>query len=151
VGFLSQVTRVTAQIGIAGFEWIILLIIIAIVLLLGPTKLPELARGIGKAIGEFRRGKMEIEKEIKRELAEVPTPGGVQTVVEISPRVLDAAKELGIDVLGRKERDLKVAIIKSLDTAAEEQLKSVARALGLTVDGLDLDQLKDKIIQALGI
>lgn len=149
--FLSQVGKVTAQIGITGFEWIILLIIIAIVLLLGPTKLPELARGIGKAIGEFRRGKMEIEKEIKKELAEVPTPAGAQTVVEISPKLVEAAKELGVDVLGRKERDLKVAIVKTLDTAAEEQLKAVARALGITPEGLDLDQLKDKIVQALGI
>lgn len=149
--FLHQGIGLTAQIGVTGIEWIILLIIIAIVLLLGPTKLPELARGIGKAIGEFRRGKMEIEKELKKELAQTPSAAGVQTVVEISPRIVDAAKELGIDILDKKERDLKVAIIRSLDTAAEDKLSSVARALGLRVEGLDLDQLKDKIIQALGV
>jgi sec-independent protein translocase protein TatA len=151
VDFLHQGIGLTAQIGVTGIEWIILLIIIAIVLLLGPTKLPELARGIGKAIGEFRRGKMEIEKELKKELAQTPSAAGVQTVVEISPRIVDAAKELGIDILDKKERDLKVAIIRSLDTAAEDKLSSVARALGLRVEGLDLDQLKDKIIQALGV
>ena len=40
----------TAQLP-SGFEWIILLIIIAVLLLFGPQKLPELARGFGRAIG----------------------------------------------------------------------------------------------------
>ncbi|MFQ5837382.1 MAG: twin-arginine translocase TatA/TatE family subunit [Thermoplasmata archaeon] len=148
--FLSQLSNITAQLP-RGFEIIILLVIVAILLLIGPKKLPELARGIGKALGEFRRGRMEIEKEIKRELAQTPPVPEAQKVVEISPRILDAAKQLGIDVLGRKERDLKVAIIKSLDTIAEEKLESLGKALGLKTEGLDTEELKDSINEALGI
>ncbi len=148
--FLSQFARSSSLI-IANFEWIILLVIIAIVLLLGPTKLPELARGIGKAIGEFRRGRMEVERELKKELSETPTLPEAQKVVEISPRILDAARQLGIDVLGKKERDLKVSIIKSLDTLAKEKLESLAKTLGFKGAGLDADQLKDRIIENLGI
>lgn len=139
----------TTTLQILSIEWIILFAIIALVLLLGPTKLPELARGIGKALGEFRRGKMEIEQEIKRELLEAPP--GKQLTVEISPKLLEAAKKLGIDVLGRKERDLKVAIIKSMDTASEDILREVASVLDIRHRGLDLDQLKDRIAEALGI
>jgi sec-independent protein translocase protein TatA len=42
-----------------------LLIVFAVILLLfGATKLPELARSLGKASGEFKKARMESEKEI---------------------------------------------------------------------------------------
>jgi len=37
----------------------------AILLLFGASKLPELARSMGKATGEFKKAKIESEKEIK--------------------------------------------------------------------------------------
>ncbi len=44
-----------------------LIIILAIVLLLfGAKKLPELARGLGRGVGEFQKAKNEIDKEIKQ-------------------------------------------------------------------------------------
>ncbi len=42
-----------------------LLIVFAVILLLfGASKLPELARSFGKAAGEFKKARMESEKEI---------------------------------------------------------------------------------------
>lgn len=42
-----------------------LLIIFAVILLLfGASKLPELARSFGKAAGEFKKARMESEKEV---------------------------------------------------------------------------------------
>jgi TatA/E family protein of Tat protein translocase len=38
-----------------GF-WEIVIILIIILILFGPKKLPELARSIGKAINEYKRG-----------------------------------------------------------------------------------------------
>ncbi|MFQ5475892.1 MAG: twin-arginine translocase TatA/TatE family subunit [Nitrosopumilus sp.] len=49
---------------IAGQEWIIV-IIIAVVLIFGAKKIPELAKTFGKAKGEFEKGKIEGEKELK--------------------------------------------------------------------------------------
>ncbi len=49
---------------IVGIEWIIALVLAVILLLLGPKKIPALARGIGRAIGEFRRAKRESDGEI---------------------------------------------------------------------------------------
>ena len=49
---------------IAGQEWIIL-IVVAVVLIFGARKIPELARTFGKAKGEFEKGKIEGEKELK--------------------------------------------------------------------------------------
>lgn len=44
----------------------LVLILIAALFLFGPTKLPELARSLGKAAGEFKKAQMETEYELKR-------------------------------------------------------------------------------------
>lgn len=49
---------------IAGQEWIILIIVV-VVLIFGARKIPQLARTFGKAKGEFEKGKLEGEKELK--------------------------------------------------------------------------------------
>ena len=45
-----------------GSEWIIIFIIV--LLLFGAKKLPELARGLGKSMGEFKRAREDFEREI---------------------------------------------------------------------------------------
>jgi sec-independent protein translocase protein TatA len=47
-----------------GPELIILVIVIG-VLIFGVKKIPELAKTFGKAKGEFEKGKIEAEKELK--------------------------------------------------------------------------------------
>ncbi|MEX0994659.1 MAG: twin-arginine translocase TatA/TatE family subunit [Balneolaceae bacterium] len=50
--------------GIGGFEWV--LIVLAILLLFGAKRIPELARGLGQGIKEFRKASDDIRKEIDR-------------------------------------------------------------------------------------
>jgi sec-independent protein translocase protein TatA len=45
-----------------GMEWI--LIALAILLLFGGKKIPELMKGLGKGISEFKKGKNDIEKDL---------------------------------------------------------------------------------------
>ncbi|MCV0411444.1 twin-arginine translocase TatA/TatE family subunit [Nitrosarchaeum sp.] len=49
---------------IQGQEWIFI-IIIAVVFIFGAKKIPELAKTFGKAKGEYEKGKIEGEKELK--------------------------------------------------------------------------------------
>ncbi len=49
---------------IQGQEWIFI-IVIAVVFIFGAKKIPELAKTLGKAKGEFEKGKIEGEKELK--------------------------------------------------------------------------------------
>ena len=50
--------------GSMGF-WEILLIVLAIILLFGGKKIPELMQGLGKGMKNFKKGLNEVEEEIK--------------------------------------------------------------------------------------
>ena len=54
-----------AFIGNLGGQEIIVIFLI-VLLLFGAKKLPELARGIGKSMGEFKKAREDFEKEITR-------------------------------------------------------------------------------------
>ena len=45
----------------------ILLIVIAVFLIFGPSKIPEMARGLGKFINDIKRASEDIKHEINRE------------------------------------------------------------------------------------
>ena len=46
-----------------GTEWLIIALVI--LLLFGGKKIPELMKGLGKGISEFKKGKKEIEKDLE--------------------------------------------------------------------------------------
>jgi len=50
--------------SLGGFEWLI--IILVVLLLFGAKRIPELARGLGQGIQEFRKASDDIKKEIER-------------------------------------------------------------------------------------
>jgi sec-independent protein translocase protein TatA len=58
--------------GIGAQE--LLLILLIILLLFGARKIPEIARGLGKSVAEFKKGARELEDEIKREEPEKRQP-----------------------------------------------------------------------------
>jgi len=51
--------------------WEIALIILVIIILFGGKKLPELARGLGLGLREFKKAKQEIKDEVKNVTDEV--------------------------------------------------------------------------------
>ena len=53
----------------AGMEWIIVLIVIVILFLGGGKKIPEFAQSLGRARGEFERGRMEVERDMSLDRA----------------------------------------------------------------------------------
>ncbi len=60
-----------------GYEW--LLIVFAVIFLFGGKKIPELARGLGKGIREFKNAKNKITDEITEKQPEfdrTPTTAG---------------------------------------------------------------------------
>ena len=49
--------------GMIG-PWQVVLIVLVVLLLFGGKKIPELMKGLGKGISEFKKGKKEIEKDL---------------------------------------------------------------------------------------
>ncbi|MCX8205215.1 MAG: twin-arginine translocase TatA/TatE family subunit [Candidatus Nezhaarchaeota archaeon] len=88
-----------------GYEWLIILFIILI--LFGAKKLPELARGLGEAVKEFRRASQgEVDEKRLSSMSE--------------DKVIKLARELGINTEGKSREE----IIKQI---VEEVSKSRAR------------------------
>lgn len=58
--------------GIGGPE--LLLIMFIILLLFGANRLPDLARGLGRAVREFKKATSGVEQEVRRAMAEPPPP-----------------------------------------------------------------------------
>lgn len=57
--------------GLGGSEVVVILLVV--LLLFGAKKIPELARGLGKGIREFKDATTEIKQEIERSVDEGPT------------------------------------------------------------------------------
>ena len=53
---------------LGGTEWLVILV--AVVLLFGGRKIPELMRGIGKGIREFNAARSNVESELKEGMRE---------------------------------------------------------------------------------
>jgi len=49
----------------------IIFILVIVLLLFGAKKLPELARGIGQSLGEFKKARDEFEREIHKTAAQI--------------------------------------------------------------------------------
>lgn len=56
--------------GMPGWPETIFILVI-VVLLFGAKKLPELARGLGQSLGEFKKARDEFEREVRKSSAEL--------------------------------------------------------------------------------
>lgn len=60
----SGMNTILGFLNLGGQEMIIIFVVI--LLLFGAKKIPELARGLGKSMGEFKKAREEFEREITR-------------------------------------------------------------------------------------
>jgi len=77
-----------AVFGLGGWE--VILILAVVLILFGAKKLPELAKGLGQGIREFKKASNEVTSELQRAVDEDPAPRQVQyqapeKTVEASP------------------------------------------------------------------
>jgi sec-independent protein translocase protein TatA len=69
---MSSVLPLFAIFDVGGPE--VLVIMFIILLLFGGQKMPELAKGLGKSIREFKKAASNVEDELKRAIEEHPEP-----------------------------------------------------------------------------
>lgn len=79
--------------GIGGPE--LMMILFVVLLLFGANKLPELARGFGKSMREFKKAASGVEEEVRRALEEEPaklhSPQPVKTIEAPAPESSETA------------------------------------------------------------
>jgi len=97
---------------ISGWEWIIIIIGLIVLLLWGPSKIPELARGLGRAKAEFERASREY-------LRETESPKVIQRSDD--DVIILIAKSLGLTTEGKKREEIiqeVIANIKALKSSS---------------------------------
>ena len=98
--------------AVGGMEWIWIVLAVGI-FLVGTDKLPELARNLGKAMGEFQKSKSDFEREVKSYSEfETTTPSKSLSKYELQK----SASALGIDATTKDEEQLREAIQRKLNS-----------------------------------
>jgi sec-independent protein translocase protein TatA len=81
----------------------IIAIVIVVILLFGANKIPELARSLGKAAGEFKKGKNDLEAELS-DIGKPVKEGKSQE--NTSSKIKTMAQDLGIATEGKSDEQL---------------------------------------------
>jgi len=79
-----------------GTEDILLILIVAL-FLFGPNKLPELARSLGKATGEFKKAQIQSESELKQM---------VKPLDNKDEKIHNLAVEMSLDIQNKSDEQL---------------------------------------------
>ena len=86
-----MVSMFPLQFGIPGGPELLVILLIA-VLLFGANKIPKLARSTGEAMGEFQKGREEVEQELQ-EMRDGPTEADGSLETEEEPAVETATTD----------------------------------------------------------
>lgn len=95
----------------SGFEWIFIVVIV-VVLIFGAKKIPDLARGFGKATTEFEKARIEAKREL-REIKNAGTSSSSTTTTNAAAnreKLESIADTLGIDYTDKDDDQLRLAI-----------------------------------------
>jgi len=87
---------------ITGWEWIVVLGIVAVLILWGPKKLPELAKAIGEARKEFQKASKEVTKP----------PSEEETKPSSDDLLIETAQMLGISTEGKTKEQIALEIVE---------------------------------------
>lgn len=95
-----------------GIEWIIIIAVI-VLLFFGVKKIPEIARNVGKASSEYKKARIEADREIQK----IKEDGNTNSD---RGKLEDVANTLGIDYSSMTDEELR----KAIDTEINRGKKS---------------------------
>jgi len=106
--------------NILGSEWIII-ILVALIVLFGTNKLPDVAKKLGRAVGEYNKTKAEIQNQMTGITnADLNITNPVQNERQ---KLEFMAKSLGIDFAGKTDDEIKKAISDKMSDSPNSNQK----------------------------
>ncbi len=88
---------------LSGWEWLVIIIGLIVLLLWGPSKIPELARGLGRAKAEFdKASRGEYETSMTK------------AVRSDDDTIILIAKSLGLKTEGKRREEIIMEIIANI-------------------------------------
>ncbi len=110
----------------------LVLIFVVLLLVVGPSKMPEMARTLGHAMREFRKATSELEQS---------AIGDTSTNASPMPAVQD------IPTVGQSSAP-EANLAKGKNAGkAQEELENVAQGLGIVTEGKSREQIRKEILE----
>jgi len=104
-----------------GTPELIVVGIVAVVLLFGAGKVPELARSLGQAMGEFKKAQREAELDLKRmedSMTRQKMPPQAEKKGE-EVNIRQVARYMGIETEGKTDEELKKEVEVKLESTSQ--------------------------------
>ena len=111
---------------IGGIEWIIVGVVAIVIIMWGPAKIPEFAKALGRAKGEFNKAQKDFTEAATSSLNTTTTtvtvaePKPATTIKSKDEMLLETAKRLGIPTDGKTREQISDEIsmkVKQLGAA----------------------------------
>jgi sec-independent protein translocase protein TatA len=97
-----------------SWEWLIIGIVAIVIIMWGPAKIPEFAKALGRARGEFNKASKEFTDAANLSATESPTQSKtvttMRTIKTKDQILLETAKNLGIDTEGKTQQEISEEI-----------------------------------------
>ncbi len=94
-----------ALLSMPGPNEMLILLILVVLLLLGPSKIPQLARALGEAVREFKKAQEGIFEEPSESVKERQKASEDKLIYEL-------AKKLGVSTEGKSPEQLKEEVLE---------------------------------------
>jgi sec-independent protein translocase protein TatA len=94
-----------------GWEWIIIGVVAIVIIMWGPAKIPQFARALGQAKGEFSKASKEFNDAASQESSGKPAPAATtappaSAIKTKDEMLLETAQKLGIPTEGKTREQI---------------------------------------------
>ena len=72
----------------------IILVIVAVIIIFGASKLPEIFRNLGRSVGEFKKGQLEAEMELAQMQQQLQQQQPTSREKELETKIQELQKQL---------------------------------------------------------
>ncbi len=91
---------------IHGLEWLFISLIVIILVLWDPEKIPKLARALAEARREYEKATSTMQELINM------TQSELEETLDSDEKLIEIAKELGIETYGKTREEIKQEILQ---------------------------------------